>query len=1816
MDKIEIKQNLKKLEEKGIYIWTQSGKLKYKAKENTMSSEILLWLKNNKNDIITELMSENTLVHNEEDRYKEFPLTDMQNAYFLGRASGVELGNTGCYSYTEFRMDKVDSKRLEKAWHKLIMHHDMLRAAYTVSGLQKVLEHPVMPRLQIHDFKSSSYDEFLKLRKELEERDFEIGSWPMHDFQLSLFEDYVVLHFSIDMLIGDFISVNIIMSELLKLYDNPDMDLPENKITYRDIVMNDRIAATELKKSQGYENAGIYWKNKTFTMPGAPKLPVREQINSKTLFKRRRFELPSKQWDCMKRISESYQMTASAVVMCVYFDALQRWSSNAEFCINVTLMDRKRSYLEKNEIVGDFTTIDVFHKKNYSGCFKERARKYQNDLMEDLQHQQYSGVEVLKLLSKKQEKQVVIPVVYTSALGSVEDSIISKHAKLIYGLSRTPQVWIDCQAIESNGCLIVNWDVREGVLKDGVVDEMFEGFCDAITILSTKPQLWEQDTAVTLNADTVEKRKKVNDTAKEIQFEYMGEGFCRSLKTNPGKTALIADGKSYSYHLLGGYIQAIYNRLTANEVKQGDRIVVAQPKGMLQIAAVMAVIFKGAVYVPVKTEQSIHRIKKIIKISGAKYVVGEKNFLDDTIPFISLRGLEPKASFTIQNPVISSEHLAYIIFTSGSTGEPKGVAISHDAAMNTIIDVNRLFNIDREDVIFGISDLSFDLSVYDIFGTFEIGATLLLPTYGREKDPQHWYELIQNYGVSVWNSVPALFSMLLDFIKDQRLSQITTLKCIMLSGDFIPREIPNRIKKGVEKADVYSLGGATEAAIWSIYYPITDYEENRNIPYGYPLSNQRFYVLNEDGKECPDYVVGEICIAGRGLAKEYYGDEKLTLEKFPWSDVLNQRIYKTGDLGYYRDGLLEFVGRKDFQVKINGYRIELGEVESVLKTYPGVRDAVAAVFPNGNGRNQLHAFVVPKKERIESVGSSLYDVKLAKSMESSAEEVLGQRSMEAVLAWKKFSENTAIIDMLWVFKTVGIFININKMYSLEEIEAALEPAEEFEHIVKRWLSVLTQEDVVKQIEDNVYKLTKKGGNLPDRDENWNTFKKLEDRVNYSAILWEYQKKSSDLLLDQICGRVKGLDLLFPEGDTDIADAAYHSNVVNGMLNEAASAALNHLVLQKAEDNCEVQILEIGAGVGGTTKTVVKHLPKVKIRYIFTDVSNFFINKARQQFENYDFMNYGLYDINIPFEEQNLEESSFDIILAANVLHNARNIPDYFKELKRLLKRKGALVLLEAMDDFYSLLTSVEMSVLKSGEDRFTDIRSGKEKIMYSEQEWEDLFVSEEMTLLASFPAKDSLLNEIGQKVFVVKANSNEKEIDIKDLKKYLEENLASYMVPNCINILKALPLSGNGKIDRKKLKPVRHRNEPQIDNDNRFESEVEEKIANIWGKVLNVPSISREDNFYAVGGDSLLIAQVATRLKEDFKDYENICWDDLMRNILRNPTVSGMAAIFEGNKNEKEAAPKDMFHDSSCLHFYQKGEYGEIIAFFHTGTGRLVDYHLIALEVCKRRPSATVVGFNYGDEEIYLMAPAEELVTTRAAVYANILEEMHANSYKLSGYCVGGFLALETAKILIERGLNVEPVVTISSHLCRHGISEQMLLEANYGIILGADIVKAGYPGDLNKMKRAITYLLNGVNRDIDVEELCSLCGEFEDLGNCFTSLSRLSHMDRMSRIYECIENPDFAGDESSFNMLNILFGIFERNFIGMIYYEPDFYTGDLIALVPDEQDQMLYPYMKDDVIWDEVVLGKLTIKVIHGNHNTCIKDERIDQIIDVLLER
>ena len=294
------------------------------------------------------------------------------------------------------------------------------------------------------------------------------------------------------------------------------------------------------------------------------------------------------------------------------------------------------------------------------------------------------------------------------------------------------------------------------------------------------------------------------------------------------------------------------------------------------------------------------------------------------------------------------ESSTYVIYTSGSTGKPKGVEIAYKSMVNTVLDINDRIGLNSSDTILGLSSLCFDLSVYDLFATFFTGAQLKLVKELR--DTEDIKKLVDSSSDIVWNSVPAAMELFIDSLDEDYKND--EMKAVLLSGDWINVNLPDKIKKHFPKAAIFSLGGATEASIWSIYYPIKKVDASwTSIPYGYPLTNQSIYILDSEQRICPPEVIGEIYIGGIGVAKGYINDEEKTSNSFVKSKY--GRLYRTGDFGKYsREGYVVFCGRRDSQVKIGGYRIELEEIEAQIKEVPNIKDCIAVV----NYKNQIVVF--------------------------------------------------------------------------------------------------------------------------------------------------------------------------------------------------------------------------------------------------------------------------------------------------------------------------------------------------------------------------------------------------------------------------------------------------------------------------------------------------------------------------------------------------------------------------------------------------------------------------------------------------------------------------------------------------------------------------------------------------------------------------------------------------------------------------------------------------------------------------------------------
>jgi amino acid adenylation domain-containing protein len=320
--------------------------------------------------------------------------------------------------------------------------------------------------------------------------------------------------------------------------------------------------------------------------------------------------------------------------------------------------------------------------------------------------------------------------------------------------------------------------------------------------------------------------------------------------------------------------------------------------------------------------------------------------------------------------------VCYSIFTSGSTGAPKGVVVTHRSAVNLIDWMNRTYEVGPADEILFVTSFCFDLSVYDIFGVLAAGGSVRLASAAELAEPDSLVDLLEREDITIWDSAPAALAMVMPFVQVREPTGRDTLRLVLLSGDWIPVPLPGQVRAAFPGAEVVALGGATECTVWSNHYRVGDVDPAwPSIPYGKPMQNARYYVLDGALQPCPIGEEGDLYIAGQCVALGYARPPRLTAPKFlpdPWPRRPGERMYHTGDRArWLPSGDLEFRGRLDDQVKVRGYRVELGEVQSALLQCPGIR-AASVVAPSGPGGRTLAAFYVPAAgplPRAEVVGA-------------------------------------------------------------------------------------------------------------------------------------------------------------------------------------------------------------------------------------------------------------------------------------------------------------------------------------------------------------------------------------------------------------------------------------------------------------------------------------------------------------------------------------------------------------------------------------------------------------------------------------------------------------------------------------------------------------------------------------------------------------------------------------------------------------------------------------------------------------------------------
>ncbi|EBI6201048.1 amino acid adenylation domain-containing protein [Salmonella enterica subsp. enterica serovar Infantis] len=892
--------------------------------------------------------------------YNPFPLTDVQYAYWLGRMSGFALGRIGSHGYQEWGFSSLDLTRYEQAWNSLIARHGMLRAVIQDDGQQRILPKVPWFTIQTVDCRDCS-DEVLTrvrddLRARLSHRCYEPDVWPCFSIEaLLLPAGRVVVCISADALFGDVYSGAILRQELKELYDFPERALPELNFSFRDYVC----WLQHHETSEEFIRARKWWQQKAGQLPPAPALPVLTTLPDTPLFTRRALTLSGSQWERLQTLGRRKGLSPSSVMLSAYVWLLARWSGSRYFTLNMTLFNRIPVHPEVVGVMGDFTqTLLLACNVEPQTTFCALAERLQQDFAAAFEYRQYSGVRVLRDYVKAnatlqgKADTTLMPFVFTSGLG-VSEKLAQHEAfgELEYEITQTPQVLIDNQVFERDGELVVQWDAVEQAFPGGLLTDMFSTLGALLQALADDTDAWNQVLPVGLPTEQRHQRLAVNQTDCTLEPQLLHAAAYRCRHQCPDVPAVIFAGKVWTREQLWCLAERIAMCL-GEEHGKAEFIGVALPHGVLQVAALLGVSLAGYAWVPVDIHWPIQRCERVIKRAGIRRILVAK---DSTL---SLSGVEaivvdetlPPVSPSYSGRLVSCDAPAYAIFTSGSTGEPKGVVISHKAAWNTLADILCRFEVDERDVVLNVSAISFDLSVFDIFGVLGAGGVMVMPDRGRERDIEHWRALINQYRVTVWNSVPALLELVLAQAGD-----LHSLRLVLLSGDWIPISLTTSLLRDYPSVRLISLGGATEAAIWSVWHPVGQHDTHwQSIPYGTPLANQRLYVLDSQLNDLPDWVAGDLYIAGEGLAVGYLNDEERTREAFIFDPQRGERLYRTGDRVRYRPGsILEFLGRADNQIKLSGYRIEPGEIETAMLSCPGIRQAVVVVTGQGRQRRLL-----------------------------------------------------------------------------------------------------------------------------------------------------------------------------------------------------------------------------------------------------------------------------------------------------------------------------------------------------------------------------------------------------------------------------------------------------------------------------------------------------------------------------------------------------------------------------------------------------------------------------------------------------------------------------------------------------------------------------------------------------------------------------------------------------------------------------------------------------------------------------------------------
>lgn len=862
---------------------------------------------------------------------------------------------------------QLNENAMQLALQDLILRHQSLRTTFKDDGTQ-LLIHQNWPLNLVYKNlthqKIADQQEYIKqFLQQDAQHTYDLENGPLFRtalFKLSQQEYYFT--FSAHHLICDGWSLGVLLLDLSKLYSayqqNQQPDLPG--LPQMSQYITEQLQFTE---TGAYQHTKQFWLNQFKKDLPNTALPIDFPRPALRTYKSRRddFKLNPQLTSFIKKTGAKKGCSFVVTLLSAFEVLLHKITIQQEVVLGLPAAGQAASGYYG--LTGH--CVNLLPIKSYldeTATFNTYLKQRKTEILDALEHQQFSLGDLLKTLqfSRDSSRPPLVPVVFNMDM-NMDDGVHFKD--LTYRLHYNPRAFetfeIFLNASGSEQGLTLEWSYNTQLFKPETIRWMMESFERLLQIISEEPDRSIKSIPLLPKNPLSGQLKKWNDTTAVYPKVSLPELISESLKKHAVKTATRFHNTTITNGELLSKSNQLASLLIKKGIQKGDIVGVALDRSIEMVITLLAVLKSGAAYVPLDPDYPHDRINYMLQDSGAKLlVVNQKykgNFSSDAEELLLEDALKELNYSSTEEPdiAINGTDLAYVLYTSGSTGKPKGVQIEHHNIINLLNSIQKWPGISPDDRMLAISTISFDIAGLELFLPLISGAEMVLADTKTAKDGQELLKLIKSADVSLIQATPATFRLLLDCGWKDKLP----LR-IFCCGEALQLSLAKKLT--MLCAGLWNMYGPTETTIYSTGKQIFNTDELITI--GRPIDNTQIYILDEYLNLLPEGDIGEIFIAGDGVAKGYLNQPELTAVRFPednYNETPGKKMYRTGDVGRFApNGEIEYLGRADHQVKIRGHRVELGEIEFQLSHQEHISGAVVIAREDQPGNQQLVAYVI------------------------------------------------------------------------------------------------------------------------------------------------------------------------------------------------------------------------------------------------------------------------------------------------------------------------------------------------------------------------------------------------------------------------------------------------------------------------------------------------------------------------------------------------------------------------------------------------------------------------------------------------------------------------------------------------------------------------------------------------------------------------------------------------------------------------------------------------------------------------------------------